>query len=468
MKTRFIMAAIASAALLVGCGGGEGAANIPISQTAGIPTQMVTLDVTEEVTEPSVEVLGSIAAGAHFLTPEQVRKQYGFDTLPNTPEAQGSGQLIAIVIAYDNPDLAENLATFSAKYKLPVCDTVNTVYAKLPSGYMGATVSHPKVGEKCTFQVINVDSFGRATATKPNGGKGVSAWAMEGTMDVQWAHAMAPQASIVVIQTPSNFVSAMGFAVKYASETAGANVVSMSWGAREDSIKCNRKPGTDIKYDLNCSDIETAKKFWVAHSEGKFSGKATLVAASGDIGVLQWPSIHPSIMAVGGTVINGTEYAWNGSGGGLSTSFNAPAWQPAVTYSTARAVPDVAYAAATPVAIYIKPNAATGFADATCVTNNGAANCGWYGGTGTSAGAPQWAGLVAVNNAMRASQGKAAINFVASLYTDIALFPDAYSTAFGDIITGGLTTNVAKLGYDTVTGLGVPNAGVLIDYLLVK
>lgn len=442
MKHSILLSSI-MAAVLTGCGGGYGD--------------------SEETMELTVEPLGSVSTSTAYLSPSQVRTRYGFDGLPNTPAGQGSGQLIAVISAYHNPDLANNLKGFSEKYNLPQCTTVTTEYTTLPSGYLGANVSHPAVGEQCTFQVINVDSLGRPSKLVPQSGKAVANWAFEATMDIEWAHAIAPQASIVVIQAPNNLISGMGFASKYAS-AVGANVVSMSWGANEAGVvKCARRPGQPtVQYDPTCSDIQLAATYWSSMSKQSFTGNATFVAASGDQGKLLWPSITPTVLAVGGTVAGTSiDTGWSGSGGGVSTSFTAPSWQPAISYTTNRAVPDVSYDAGKAVAVYITPNAYTGWADANCVTANGAANCGWYGGGGTSAGTPQWAGLIAVANAMRGSP----ITGVPSKLYDIALVPGQYAVSFGDVLTGGTATYQAKTGYDFVTGLGVPNASVLINYL---
>lgn len=455
MKKVLLATAIASAAMLTACGGGSSGVAADVS-----PDVQMAVGV-------QMETLGTVDSVNNYQSPAAIRTRYGFDPLVATPESQGSGQLIAIVSAYNNPDLAENLRVFSARYNLPQCDVVPTVYTQQASGYYSANVSKPTVGANCTIQVVNLDSFGRANPNKlPTS---PATWTSESTMDIQWAHAVAPSASILVVQTASDFADAMGYGAKYASETALADVVSMSWGQKEGSIICPRKPGTTIQYDPACSDAETAKKFWTARTH-LFTGSAAFVAASGDSGVPQWPSINPNIMAVGGTVFssNMPDTGWANSGGGLSVSFNATPAQAFVTKQTRRAIPDVAYDAGTRVAVYIKPNAATGKPDSTCVANFGADKCGWYAGTGTSIGAPQWAGLIAIANATRISNNKASINFLDTLYTDIAVVPGTYATSFKDVTYGNTIYNKTAVGYDMVTGLGVPNAGVLVNYLAAK
>jgi subtilase family serine protease len=404
-----------------------------------------------------------VSSTALYQSPAQIRTRYGFDALPQTPEGQGSGQLIAIISTYNNPDIVENVATFSAKYNLPKCTEVKSVYTKPTNGYYTTNVSHPQVGQGCTIQVVNVDAFG--TPTNQVYASNSSAWNAEVSMDAEWAHAMAPGASILIIQAPSPFVGALANAANYASNTAKADVVSMSWGAQEASITCPMKTGsTTIQMDPNCSNAATASKYWNQWNS-MFTGSATFVAASGDVGKLQWPAIQNNVLAVGGTVENAKiDTGWSGSGGGLSTSYSATPAQKAVTGQTQRAVPDVAYDAGTAVAVYIKPNSATGYADATCVAANGAANCGWYGAGGTSAGAPQWAGITAVTNATRNAKRAPAINFLDTVYT-VAAAPANYTTTFMDITSGNTAFNVSKVGYDLVTGLGIPNASALVSVL---
>jgi len=453
MKVSLLSVVLVASSMLLGCGGA-------MEATIVAAPEAVTLAEAEEV---GAEPFGSVESTVLYMTPAQVRTRYGFDSLPNTPAAQGSGQLIAIISAYNNPDLAANLQAFSAKYNLPQCTTVPTVYTQLPTGYTGTTVSHPPTGRGCTLQVINVDSFGRVTKMVPQGGPATAPWMMESTMDIEWAHAIAPQASILVIQAPSIFVGALGNAAKYAS-SVGADVVSMSWGVNETSQQCTRKPGQPtVKYVSTCDDAATAAKYWQT-VDTMFAGSATFVAASGDRAVLQWPSISPKVMAVGGTNAYGPagkDTAWPLSGGGVSKSFPAPSWQANHMKAANRNVPDVSLVAGTPVAVYIKPNAKTGFDDSTCVAAKGESGCGWYGGGGTSAAAPMWAGIVAITNAMRIAGSMKSTEFVSSLYTNVASVRGTYASSLDDVIVGAH----ANEGYDISTGLGVPNANNLINYM---
>ena len=443
-----IAALVASVAMLAACGGGGGSGDV----ASAAPAQA----------EASAIPMGTVSSTGVYQGPAQIRARYGFNALPASTASNGSGQLIAIISSYNNPDLIENVATFSAKYGLPNCTVIKTAYVTSPTAYTTASVPRGSVGQNCTIQVVNLDSFGRPTTSVASSNS--TSWNAESSMDAEWVHAMAPGANILIVQAPSPFVGALSYAAGYASNVAKADVVSMSWGAAENSIQCVRRPmQPTVKYDPNCSDAATSSAYWNTLN-ANFAGPATLVAASGDSAVLQWPSTMNTVLAVGGTAESGaTDIGWAGSGGGLSVSYKSTPAQQAVTKQVQRSVPDVDRKS-TAVAVYIKPNAATGYPDTACVALQGAANCGWYGAGGTSAGAPQWAGIVAINNATRLAKRAPTIDFLNTMYT-IAATPASYSTAFVDITIGNTSLNTSKVGYDLVTGLGVPNASVLVGFM---
>ncbi len=450
MKLSIAMASLA-ACILTACGGGD-------SQIQPNYAQEVEMAVP----------LGSITSSGIYLSPQQVRTRYGFDQLPSTPESRGSGQVIAIISAYNYPYYAENLAAFSKRFGLPQCVKVATIYSTPLNSYTKANFPRPVQGSGCSIQVINTDSFGRPTTQVPQGGPAVAQWASEASMDIEWAHAMAPDASIVVIQAVNPFPTALSFAAQYAGNN-GASAVSMSWGMPESSIQCTRRPGQPtVKYDPNCSDVDTAARYWATFAQRFSNPDVTFVAASGDRGVIQWPANNPTVLAVGGTNFGSTfDTGWLYSGGGYSQSFVAPAWQSEVLGTAMRAIPDVAYDAGTAIAVYVKPDIQTGLPDSSCMAANSGNRdmCGWYGGGGTSAGAPQWAALSTIVRSTRIEKVLPLINFTSSLYREIASIPGRYASAFGDVSIGGAISNPAKAGYDTLTGLGTPNAAALTGYL---
>jgi len=316
-------------------------------------------------------------------TPAQIRHAYGFDKI----SGNGSGQTIAIIDAYGSPTLANDLKVFCTTFGLPQA-TLGVYY---PQG-------------------------------KPSGNSG---WALETTLDVEWAHAIAPGARIVLVVAKSASISNLLGAVDYAVNTLGAKQVSMSWGSAEFS--------SEASYDFHFN--KTGVSFF---------------ASSGDSGAgVIWPAASPNVVAVGGTTLHLdstgnalTETGWSGSGGGVSVYYKQPVWQASFASSLGRAVPDVSYDAdpATGFPVYIS-------------SYNG--STGWIQVGGTSAGAPQWTAQQALINAARSttmsSAGSHLYSTAASAYTD-----------FFDITSGTNGAFFCSPGYDKVTGLGSPNAPALV------
>jgi subtilase family serine protease len=319
-------------------------------------------------------------------TPAQLSHAYGFDQIATN--GNGEGEVIAIVDAYGSSNIQSDLNTFSAAYGLPA-STVNVVYSS-------GTVRGSDSG-----------------------------WAGETALDVEWAHAMAPGATLVLVVAPDSSVSSLMAAVDYAVSTVKADVVSMSWGSTEFS--------GEKSYDSSFNK----------------SG-VVFVAAAGDTGgVVNWPASSPFVLGIGGTsmVYNTTsqtitsETAWSSGGGGVSRYETLPSYQAGWNVNAGRGVPDVSYDADpyTGVAVY--------FTDPT-VRGTG----GWYVFGGTSAGTPQWAALLAD----RASLGNSnsGPTFQSLLYSAAKT---SYATLLRDIVSGSNGYR-AVVGYDLVTGLGSPHA----------
>ncbi len=332
---------------------------------------------------PPFHVRGNAGAGPTGLSPAQVRQAY------NLPSSGGTGT-IAIVDAFDAPTLANDLAVFSAQFGLPSCTVAN------------GCLEIKKMANKL---------------------RGNAGWALETSLDVEWAHAVAPGAKILVVLAKSNSGTDLLAAVDYARGRSDVVAVSMSWGSSEFS--------GELAYDA---------RFTSAYG-------AVFFAASGDNGTgVIWPSVSPNVVAVGGTSLafnpDGTlaaEPAWSGSGGGLSAYEPSPGFQSAYGVPNAngmRSVPDVSYDA----------DPASGFSVYDTTTYNG--QKGWFKVGGTSAGSPQWAAIHAL--------GLSATN--ANLYGDAA--STSAASFFRDIVSGtngscGLLCTAAP-GYDQVTGLGSP------------
>jgi subtilase family serine protease len=335
--------------------------------------------------------------------PTQIRHAYGIDQLTVT----GVGQKIAIVDAYGNQNIQSDLNTFCTQFGL----------------------------KSTTVTVLGNNVGGRG-----NG------WDLETSLDVEWAHVVAPDATIILSVAASASDSDLLAAID-AAVAAGASVVSMSWGGTEWS--------TESGYDSHFNQPHV-----------------TFVASAGDSGELsslpevEWPAVSPYVVGVGGTSLyldaNGnriagpsgpSETAWSSSGGGLSSYYGLPSWQGGWNiFASKRGVPDVSYVADPNTGLYVY--CSTYFPP------------GWYQVGGTSAGAPQWAALIALANQGRA----AAVSGNGDIYNStVAGSPDTINAAnFVDISSGsngGDSDDISIVGYDLVTGLGSPVANSLIPAL---
>ena len=476
-NTLYALSAIASCALLTACGGGGGgAADVASVQE---PTMTPMNAITGATNQATIKTAGGLSAFGQ--SPAAVRTRYGFDAL-TTPAQQGSGKIIVIVGAYDNPNAGADLNKFSAAEGLPGCTVITTTYTTNANGYADAVVAKPAPGDGCTFQRFVANPNGLAAV--PTGAQydASGMWIAETNMDIQWAHAMAPMAKIVLVEGSNNFISSLSGAVKYAGNFA--DVVSMSWGGYENQLTQTACTASDLRMYPTCTvtsktqtslygpanpmtalGVNTSAGGW--DTQMFWNPNVTYVAASGDAGpVPLWPAVSNKVLAVGGVGnVGATDTGWQYSGGGVSLYYSAPAWQ-TVSGNAQRTVPDVAMPASntSPMAVYISPQSASSVSDAACVAAKGAANCGWYAGYGTSVSAPMWAGLAAVTKAVRTSNGKAVADFTSSLY-NVAAVQGNYVVAFGDVTTGSDGVYTAKVGYDLVTGLGTPNASVLVGLL---
>ena len=330
-------------------------------------------------------------------TPVQLRHAYGSDQIANL----GDGQVIGIVDGFDDPSVESDLAVFSSTFGLPACTVANG----------------------CLTIVF-------ANGVRPP--KNAN-WSMETSLDTQWAHAIAPNAKILLVEAKEGTLGALLGAVPVAVKN-GANIVSMSWGSSSEF------------------SLETALDQFLFNSSG-----VTYLAASGDSGhgKFGYPAASPLVVAAGGTTLhldaNGnilSETSWFGSGGGVSKFYPEPAYQSGFQSSGFRGIPDVSYNA----------NPITG------VPVFDSQNGNWIEVGGTSASSPQWAALTAIANSLRAAQGKSTIgsNFLNAIYSNPMDFFDITKGVNG--FCGALCT--ASVGYDFVTGLGSPMAPTVVSVLV--
>ena len=391
-------------------------------------------------TEQSIQPQANSAAVVTY-TPAQIRAAYGLPALPANTTALtaaqaaqlGAGQTIYLVDAQNDPYVVQELAAFNQKFGLPTCTTQTTATnASLPLAPASVTAG-------CVLSVVYSTANGTMTGSAPAYDSG---WATEITLDVQWAHATAPLARIVLIEAPDASLNSLIGGVNLAN-AMGPGVVSMSFGSAEGS--------------------------WTSSVDAAFSNsKMTYVAATGDSGAaVDWPAVSPNVLAVSGTSLtysgsgSRSETVWSGTGGGISAYTSTPSYQasgvPGVGSLPRRSVADVAFNADPSTGQYL------------AVINQGSSTVNWLSAGGTSLATPQWAGVIAVANAIRSQNAKSALGLTQPvLYGQIADVPGSYASAFYDVTTGSdgsCATCNAKVGYDETTGLGTPNVTSLLTYL---
>jgi hypothetical protein len=372
-------------------------------------------------------------------TPAQIRAAYGLPSLPaagttltSLQAAQlGAGQTIYIIDAQDDPNSAAELAAFSQNFGLPACST-----ASIAPGAALPLPAAPAGG--CSFAVVYSTASGAMTASAPAYNSG---WATEIALDVQWTHATAPLARIILIEAPDTSIGSLTAAVSLAN-AMGPGVVSMSFASPEGS--------------------------WTASVDATFTGTAmTYVAGAGDSGAaVNWPAVSSHVLAVGGSTLTYTgtsprsEVVWSGTGGGISQYTPAPAYQtsavPGMGTPANREVSDVTFNADPTTGQYI------------AVLAPGAATASWLSAGGTSLSTPQWAGIIAVANALRAQTSQAPLGDPHAPLYALASQGASYGSDFYDITQGSDGTCAgcyAEIGYDLPSGVGTPNVSSLLSAL---
>ena len=357
-----------------------------LSLTAAIPSTSVLAAGGRPVC-PGPAAAGSTRCYAHVLRPDAtssptglspaaIKSAYNFPT----SSTAGAGMTIAIVDAFNDPSAESDLAVFSSTFNLPACTTSNGCFTK-------------------------VNQTGGTKYPRTNSG-----WALEISLDVQWVHAIAPGAKILLVEASTNSFSNLLAAEDYAS--AHSKYVSNSWGGGEFS--------GEATYDSHFA--RTGVSFF---------------ASAGDSGLpAQYPSASPNLISVGGTTLNfsgstfTSESGWSGGGGGCSAYETAnPAQSSFSEYGQAncggmRATPDVS----------LDADPASGVSVYDTTSYNG--QTGWFVVGGTSASSPMWAARSAVSGQ--------AVN---------ARYVYANNITFRDITVGNNGAS-CLVGYDLCTGRG--------------
>jgi subtilase family serine protease len=372
-------------------------------------------------------------------SPQEIQTAYGLDSLIGRGD-NGTGQSIVIIDSFGSPTLASDLATFDADYGLPAPPSLS-VLAPLGS---------------VPFDPTNADMVG---------------WAVETTLDVEWAHAMAPGASIVVLTSPvSETQGVQGMPQflaleQYALDNHLGQIFSQSWGTTENTLFT--RAGQQVFSSFEKMYASAALHHVTVLASAGDGGTAN-PDVNGDIypfPTVGFPSSSPLVTSVGGTSLTAdtsghyqSETVWNdgddggATGGGISQTFGEPLYQRLLPPATQRMLgghrgtPDISWNAdeLTPILIYL--------------SFLGPDNAGYYALGGTSAGAPQWAGLVADLNQLLHRP----IGFLNPyLYL---LGATGGGRGFHDITVGnngldGVPGYSATPGWDLATGWGTPDIG---------
>jgi subtilase family serine protease len=379
--------------------------------------------------------------------PDQIEAAYNLPALYSRG-INGKGRTIVIVDAYGSPTIADDLLSFDQ--------------------YLGLgtpPLRIVQVGHVPTFDSSNADMVG---------------WAGETTLDVEYAHAGAPAAKIVLVEVAQEDLQHLVLAVRYAVQHKLGDVISLSWGAPEQAL------GRSLVSSYSSIFSQAASRH------------ITIVASSGDSGasgqdnngnyyhhpVASWPATSPYVTAVGGTRLNlnasgarnGLDTAWNdtystavndfyfgadgpnplATGGGKSAYYGRPGYQHGVRSVTGgqRGIPDISMSASCSVAVNVFETFTGG-------------NGGWTANCGTSESAPMFAAIVALA-AQVAGHSLGLIN--PALYALAAghaagIVPVASgnnTVSFSGVTVHGYSV---RSSYNLVTGLGTVNGQDLVPEL---
>jgi len=348
------------------------------------------------------------SVGPIGYSPAQVRKAYGLDSIVvGGIVGDGAGQTIAIVDAYDWATAYEDLKAFDLQFGLP---------------------------DPPSFIKLNQDGL---PSPLPPSDK-VGGWGVESALDVEWVHAAAPKANIILVEANSPFdTDLIQKAVNTARNLPGVSAVSMSFGRVEVN---------GVDQGLNA----------IFQTPAGHTG-VTFLASTGDDGAPGgFPAYSPNVVAVGGTSLflnpdnsYQSESGWSGSGGGTSQFEPKPGYQSGMSSFANRSIPDVSAIAdpATGVAVYD--------------SFDFGASTPWNAVGGTSLACPFWAGLIAVVNQERVAAGDPILDGPTQT---LPLLYGLSASDFHDIITGD-NGHPAGPGYDQVTGRGSPVAPRLVSDL---
>jgi subtilase family serine protease len=444
MPRRGMAASVGGAAVVLAIGGfagtGSGAVahRLPRAGALAIPSRPLNVDLVQTGSQAPTDAQCRASIGVPCYSPQEIRHAYGVDQLINRGD-DGAGQTIVIFDSYGSPTIAADLASFDAGYGLPAPPSFK-ILSPLGTVPYNPTAIPDQVG-----------------------------WAAETTLDVEWSHAMAPDASIVLMTSPVDETEGVqgmpqfNELENYALDHHVGDVWSQSWGATENTL-------------FTPAGEQVYRDFEDTYARADASG-VSVFASTGDAGTanvetdgttvypfptVNFPASSPLITAVGGTSLTAdtsgdyqSETVWPDGGGGISQKFSEPLYQrltlPGSDQSELggmRGIPDISWNAdpGTPILIYL--------------SFFGASEAGYYSIGGTSEGSPDWAGLAADLDQFSGHR--------LGLLNPYLYALGAVGVGFHDITVGnngqdGVPGYNATPGWDAASGWGTPNLSQLFS-----
>jgi subtilase family serine protease len=442
-------AAVAALGFAAAIPAGSGAVSAPARTTAVARPQLRTFPGARFATAPTT-VQCREAFGINCYSPLQIETAYQTPSLYRKG-VTGTGETIALVDSYGSPTIQSDLATFDAAYGLPAPPSFSII---TPAGKIPP------------FDPTNSTMVG---------------WAEETSLDVEYAHAMAPGANLLLVETPvAETIGVQGFpqivkAENYVVDHGLADVISQSFAAAERSF-----PSASSILSLRSAYVNAAvHQVTVLGAAGDDGATSPSNAAGSSYYTTQspnWPASDPLVTAVGGTQLflngNGSHQApdvvWNDTsllgspaagGGGISTVFARPSYQTFHTPGDKRELPDVSMSAAVNGGVLVY------------MSFGGLPAPDFYIIGGTSEATPLFAGVVALADQV-AGRPLGLLN--PTLYALEA----AGAPGIVDVTTGNNTVTfaqgkqtvtvpgyVAGTGYDLASGVGTVDAAALVPEL---
>lgn len=450
MRTPRLLFSLVTLALLIGAGfaADKKPVSHPVSPFLQVGPQALAANVSSQTGNNYGLFTCQVGlSAATCYDPYQMRHAYGTDALI-AAGLDGKGKTIVIIDAFSDPYLLSDFNYFNTFYGLPSLNGLGGAY-------------NASLGN---FSIVTPDGPPPANAN----------WAGEITLDVEWSHAIAPGANIVLVEAKSNADADILSATKYAVDHNLGDVISQSFGENE---ACEDPGLLTLEHQIFAE--ATAKNITLFASAGDQGATQLNCDGTAYVKAASAPASDPLVTAVGGTELHAAPYCltalgcdptenplagtyqgeivWNetsiggeAGGGGFSVIYDEPPFQKStLPGGKQRGEADVAYNAA------VYHGVLTRFLGS------------WYLFGGTSAGSPQWAAITAIAD----EQAGYSLGYINTALYHLSNARQQYAADYNDVTSGdnsfaGVTGFSAGLGWDPPTGLGSPVANQITTALI--